>query len=306
MRYLFAFTLIVSLATVFYTTSSKSSKPVSYSDEPTHTIDYKRLFRSTSIYDGRWALLDSTTKIRLIGSFDGRHVILKENDPVYNLIDAYFEGKPVLVATPKQSNASCADIIIAEDVILLKKPISEDSLYKHKMAFAWPVRVQVLDYIDFGLPKGTECSLIGEEGDFWKVQLLRGEMAYTGFIPKELKGKNTLQKNCDFESEESDIREDLVGMTYPDWVEGTYEASGQGLSFTLKVFKQGPFLKADLKSYNPNFGWQTYNNIDCFYSPKTQAVSFPGIVNRCEIKMVDEVNFKAVASSFRFTGKRTD
>ena len=189
---------------------------------------------------------------------------------------------------------------------MLKKPISQDSLYKLKMKFSWPGSVEALDYIDFGLPKGTECNVIEEEGDFWKLQLLRGEMAYIGFIPKELNGQSTLQKNCDFASEEEDIRKGLVGMNYPDWVEGTYEASGQGLSFTLKVFKQGPFLKANLRSYNPNFGWNTYDNIDCFYSPKTDAISFPGIVNRCEIKMLDEVNFKAVASNFRFSGKRSD
>lgn len=277
-----------------------------YPEDETHVIDYDRFFRAQSVLDGRMAFLDTNTNVRVVGEYDGRHIILWDHNKTVNLIDRYYEGKPVLLATPTQTNATCADVVQVDGLVLLKQPISQEELAQHEADFAWPAEVTLLDYLDFGLPKGTECVVTGEEGAFWKVNLLRGDYSYVGYIPKQVEGLETLQRNCDMAEVVPDSRESFEGMSYPDWVEGTFEAYGEGMQFTLEVFQEGYFLKGNLRFYHPRMGWNDLERIDVFYSPTKDRVSFPGIMNRCEIRMIEGDQIGAVDGNYRFRGTRTE
>lgn len=277
-----------------------------FPETQTHVIDYHKLYRAQSVKDGRLALLDSTTHIRVVGEVGGRHIILWDHNETYNLIDKYFEGSVVLVATPIQTDATCADVVQVDELVLLKQPIAEEELAVHCDEFVWPTEITALDYLDFGLPSGTECRVVGEQGDFWKINLIRGELSYLGFIPKKKNGRETLLRNCETGEEIEDSRASFEPPTYPDWVEGTYHASSERMSFTLKVFEHEGFLRGNLQFYHPMMGWKEQENIDCFYSPEREAISFPGIMNRCEIRRLEGNQIRAVDGNNRFFGTREE
>jgi len=289
---------------------SNNTAPLKKGFNNTHTVTYFAA-GAVSTTDARQALLTKKDSARLVGTYQGRHIINKkkyfnDNPKDIYFIDKFIDGKPILHLLPEKSTRDCQDIILVDSLWLLSQPVSEDRLQELVREFK-PIinKREINDYIEFSISKNTPCNIIDEEESHWKIIVRAGGMDYVGYILKEWRGENTLQKKCSPISG-TDSRAAFVPPSIPASILGKYvgQSETDNISFELEVFMDEGFLKGNLTHRSRRMGEGTPQTIFCFYQPKDNSLSFIGIIQRTELELKADGTFTGRSASVNFTGRK--
>ncbi len=270
------------------------------------------MIKASSVTDVRQTFLKEDDKFKVIGSGCDRLVIKSGNKQAQNLDDLYFfdpwwNGKPTSTLMKNSPYGECNDII-NQDLTLLSKPIEKEKFDSIAKLFdPFSNKFDIFEYVEFGIPKGTYCNVISEEGNFWKIGLKVAKSTYIGYIPKLQKDEITLIQKCD-RMDIKDIRDEFKAPSFPKKYLGRYEGNYSNFDapyeLIISMWDDWPMATVITKSAS---GDKTiYDKLICGYDPNSDTISFWGPQLRTEISISADGTFTGSSMSNECKGLRLE